>query len=262
MNKTLTNLLLFSLAVLCQAQTDEILQIKYNQFMDFDINEKIKSPPTGVSTGEYENALKEAMAKPKYYILNVMGNQSDFYQNFVIDNSQPKEKGAVDIRFGTNTKENHKYKNTETKEYLEESTLNGKKYLVRQDLRDFPWQIEKEEKTVCGIPARKAVFFNDKDSISITAWYATKLNYKHGPENYWGLPGIILYLNLELKKKNYSALTAIRYECTSVDVVTDFKNKMIRPNKGEIISNEDFWKKVRENQQKHEEMYSSGIDKD
>jgi len=96
----------------------------------------------------------------------------------------------------------------------------------------------------------------------VTAWYATKLNYKHGPENYWGLPGIILDLHLELKKKNYSALTGIRCECTSVNAITEDKKKSIRPKKGEIISNDEFWKKIRESQKKFEEMHSGGVDTD
>jgi len=162
MKNLLTSLLLLGFC-LCGAQNEikneEVLEIKYHQFMDFDVAEKIKSRPSGVSIAEYESALIEAMEKPRYFILNVKGNESDFHESFVIDNSQPKEKGAVDIRFGTNTKENHKYKNSETKEYIEESSLDGKNYLVKDTLQDFPWKLEKEEKTVCSIPARKATFF-------------------------------------------------------------------------------------------------------
>lgn len=107
------------------------------------------------------------MNKSKYFILDIYGVESDFYETFVVDNSQPNEKSAVNIGFSTDTEENHKYKNIQTKEYLEESSLNNKKYLIKDTLQNFFWKLEKEEKMVCELPARKASFFNDKDSILI-----------------------------------------------------------------------------------------------
>ena len=123
------------------------------------------------------------------------------------------------------------YKNIKTKNYIVDKEFMGKEFLIKDSLSDFKWKMETETRVIGGYncfkatskrPASKTDFRNlrpkkddsakdtkykteDKDKktnfmdgielpkeIEITAWYTPEIPVNQGPENYWGLPGLIL----------------------------------------------------------------------
>ena len=100
------------------------------------------------------------------------------------------------------------YKNIADQNYLEDHDMNGKAYLVKDTLEPFEWELSEETKKVGNYTAQKASFTkivdskrfstgmtemeNVKDTLQVTVWFTPEIPVSHGPENYFGLPGLIL----------------------------------------------------------------------
>lgn len=94
----------------------------------------------------------------------------------------------------------------------QKNNISGKEFLINKE--SIAWEILPETKVINGYKARKAVasqtFFSvDRESGElkekeqpVTAWFTTELPFAYGPENYGGLPGLIL--ELKTQGKNYS----------------------------------------------------------
>ena len=123
------------------------------------------------------------------------------------------------------------YKNTKEKTYTVDKEFMGKEFLIQDSLPKLAWKLENETKQIGGYncfkatavrEASKSDFRNfrmkkkeaDKKEevgktnlmdeidlpkeITITAWYTPEIPISQGPENYWGLPGLILEVNVSL----------------------------------------------------------------
>ena len=71
--------------------------------------------------------------------------------------------------------------------------FENKTYLIKDSLKNLDWTITKEKRNIAGFDVLKATTtMDDKYKTEVTAWYAPKLNFKNGPDEFWGLPGLIL----------------------------------------------------------------------
>ena len=89
----------------------------------------------------------------------------------------------------------------------QKNNITGKELLVKKD--PIEWSITKATKVIKGYNCRKAeavqVFYSiDKETEElktkeqpITAWFTTELPFSFGPENYGGLPGLVLELSTQ-----------------------------------------------------------------
>jgi GLPGLI family protein len=77
--------------------------------------------------------------------------------------------------------------------YTEFKQVFEKKYLVQDSMLKIDWRITDEYRTIAGFDCRKAVgrFF---DSLYVVAFYTDQIPLTGGPEQYNGLPGVILGL--------------------------------------------------------------------
>lgn len=147
------------------------------------------------------------------------------------------------------------YKNHETQRIVEEREFLGKKFLINDTLPKLDWQLEKKSKqigdyTVFKASAAKKVNlsdyragrFLDKDStnkenlanVIVTAWYTPQIPVSDGPDEYSGLPGLILELNVD----------RTTFLCSKI-ILNSEKEKTIKHSKnGEIVTFEQFDKIV------------------
>lgn len=103
------------------------------------------------------------------------------------------------------------YKNTKTQTYLRESEIMGKEFLIEDNLQETAWALVKESKNIgqyiC-FKATKTRTVQDKEFDTetnqykdvkkervTTAWYTPSIPVPHGPDNYYGLPGLILEIS-------------------------------------------------------------------
>ena len=80
--------------------------------------------------------------------------------------------------------------------------------------------------------------------IVVTAWYTPDIPINQGPENYWGLPGLILEVN--------EGKTIIL--CSKIVMNTKEKKEIKAPSKGKEVTQAEYDKIVTEKMAEMREM--------
>lgn len=161
------------------------------------------------------------------------------------------------------------YKNIKEKTFSVDKEFMGKEFLVKDSLVNYNWKMEGETRVIGGyncfkatavIPASKTDFRNfrakkedDKKDDSkdkkeetkktsffdqidlptettITAWYTPEIPVNQGPENYWGLPGLILEVN------DGKTITL----CSKIILNPKEKSEIKAPKNGKLISQKEY----------------------
>lgn len=178
-----------------------------------------------------ENAMKQMFEKT--FILNFDKTTSVYKEEEKLDapgQGQPGFKMITSMTGGGGTY----YKNVKDKSYVVDKEFMGKEFLVKDTLTTLKWKMESETKQIGGYtcfkatavrPASKSDIRNFRpkdakkedskttktdgkekttsimeeieipDNVTVTAWYTPEIPVSQGPENYWGLPGLILEAN-------------------------------------------------------------------
>ena len=121
------------------------------------------------------------------------------------------------------------YKNFKTKEYFHEADVLGKQLLVSDKLEVINWEFLDEEKKIGSINCKKAkATINNEEVI---AWFNDELTIQDGPEDYYGLPGLIIELIAE--KKTYHVINIKKNKD---------KLEIKKPSKGTKVSKVEYLK--------------------
>lgn len=174
------------------------------------------------------------------------------------------------------------YKDVKAKSYTVDKEFMGKEFLVVDSLPKLNWKLEQETKQIGGYNCFKATAVKEasktdfrnfrpknkdekKDEakktsgetktnfednfeipkeITVTAWYTPEIPVNQGPENYWGLPGLILEVN--------DGKTVIL--CSKI--VLNAKEKVeIKPSKkGKVVSQKEYDETVIKKMEEFREM--------
>jgi len=152
-----------------------------------------------------------------------------------------------------------KYKNVKTKELLQDQEFFGKQFLIKDDLASLEWTMSGESKQIGNYTVFKATAVKpltgfdfssfrpggrgndaekkkeDEESkepkmVNVVAWYTMQIPVNQGPDDYWGLPGLIL----EVSAGNTTIL------CTKVVMNPKEKDKIDKPKKGEVVTQQEY----------------------
>ncbi|MCS3528871.1 GLPGLI family protein [Chryseobacterium sp. JUb7] len=175
------------------------------------------------------------LSQPRNFILYYKDGISLYLQ----DNELIKVSGLSLEEMGNTRKANIDqnsgglYKNHKTGEYVSEADIFGKKFLVIDRMKKYDWILTNEEKKIATYKVKKASAMINGENI--TAWYTEELPIKEGPEDYYGLPGLIIEVSTNNK-------TYIAVDSSTVDP----KFNITKPSQGEPISKEKYDKLVNE----------------
>ncbi|WP_420388081.1 GLPGLI family protein [Roseivirga sp.] len=148
------------------------------------------------------------------------------------------------------------YKNTSENLFLQETEVFSKPFLVKDELESREWELTDEVKTIGNYQAYKAIFTDIRerrtisfgsssdgdetddemepkivsDTIKIEAWYTPQIPVSQGPDDYWGLPGLILEVS--------DGTTT--YACTKVVLNPEDEVKIKQPSKGKKVTREEL----------------------
>jgi GLPGLI family protein len=174
------------------------------------------------------------------------------------------------------------YKDVKSKTYTVDKEFMGKEFLVKDSLPKLNWKLEQETKQIGGYNCYKATAVkeasqtdfrnfrpknnddkkddakktsgdtktNFEDSfeipkeIIVTAWYTPEIPINQGPENYWGLPGLILEVN--------DGTTTIL--CSKIVLNAKEKAEIKAPAKGKEISQKEYDETVVKKMKEFREM--------
>src|SRR5690606_14948086 len=152
-------------------------------------------------------------------------------------------------------------KNLNDKIWMEDMEFEGNDFLVVDSLPNIDWKITKEIKDISGFQSYKAqTTLNDKYKTEVTAWYSPKLNFRNGPDKYWGLPGLILEVESIIKYEN-GAKEGISFKAVNIETIKK-ENSIQKPFKGNKVSENEFQKFVEDYYENLLEMMGGGVDKD
>lgn len=155
------------------------------------------------------------------------------------------------------------YKNTASGISIEERELGSKTFLISDSIKNQKWKLVNETKEILGYNCRKAtttievrrggtrVFTNNNGATTdtttqrtptivkqeVVAWFATDIVSPAGPDNYNGLPGAILALDVD------NGLISIK--ATEVKTTANAK-ELKEPKKGKKVTREEFNKLMME----------------
>ncbi len=107
-------------------------------------------------------------------------------------------------------------------------------FLVTGELPELAWKLTGEEGMLLDRQVMKATA--TMDSVSVEAWFAPEISAPFGPDNYGGLPGLILMLSIDDGSK--------LYEATSITLDTEIEITV--PDKGRPVTQEEFEKLVQD----------------
>uniref|UniRef100_UPI004049BCBE GLPGLI family protein n=1 Tax=Gelidibacter sp. TaxID=2018083 RepID=UPI004049BCBE len=171
----------------------------------------------------------------KDFVLEFNNNESLYFQDVKLSTPTPNS-----FNFGDFDANNDLvFKNLKTKEVVIKKEFLGKLFLIKDTLPNHNWVLTDEFKMIGKYNSRKAILntssltqFDDEkeNSSQIIAWYCTEIPISNGPEEFYGLPGLILEIEDEIK---ILKITDLFFEFND-------KVKIEFPTKGEIVSREEF----------------------
>jgi GLPGLI family protein len=167
-----------------------------------------------------------------FYDLTIKDKESIYQLKPTINNKQ----GASNFTITSSEEENVYYTNITQSNYIFYTTYNDKKILIKDQLEPLQWILTKEEKSILGFTVRKATLKND--ATLIEAWYAPELNYKNGPQNFWGLPGLILKIEANAFDSNGNLSDTMFIEAVEINLKDKTKWKI--PTKGEVMTKAEY----------------------
>lgn len=191
----------------------------------------------------FEN-LKNRLEKT--YILTFNKEESLFKEEDKLDAIS----GATDT-WGKNFTPGDQYKNIKTNTLLQDQEFYGKRFLVKDNLLTIGWELTSETKQIgqytvfkatAMVPTSQLTWYdfswgelneNNSEEVKmtkVTAWYSSQIPVSQGPLEYWGLPGLILEVNVG----NTTML------CSKIIMNPKEKEIIEAPDKGKVVSKTEY----------------------
>ena len=161
-----------------------------------------------------------------------------FAENQSVFKSKEEEKDIADqesngpkllIRIG-GSPDDVTYKNFSTMKEIDEKELAGTTYLVEGELNNLTWKLEEGTKNILGFKCKKATGKTIRGS-DVEAWYTEDIQVSSGPDQFGGLPGMILSLDINKGE--------IVYTAANLDKKINMKD-IKAPIKGKKVSMDEF----------------------
>lgn len=218
-----------SFILLLQTATAQVKEgkITYEQTVDMyrripEENQQLRSMIPQFRTAKFE--------------LLFAGNQSLFKAVEEETDMTEQNNNGIVLRIGGGA-ENEYYRNFNTQKSVEIRELMDELYLVEDSIRRLVWKLEEAEtKTMLGYTCKKATTKTPRGS-DVVAWYSEEIPVASGPEQFNGLPGMILGIDANKGE--------IIFTAKNLDVKADMKN-LKTPSKGKKLSHSEFLAKQKE----------------
>lgn len=121
------------------------------------------------------------------------------------------------------------YKDLKKNQLLRQNEFFGRFFLIRTALNPITWEPQSEEKSIGSYKCMKATA--TIDTMKITAWYCPDIPINDGPDIFWGLPGLILEVDIDNGKK---VITLNSVKITAEPLAFDI------PDKGKEVTQPEF----------------------
>ncbi|MBO6211742.1 GLPGLI family protein [Algoriella sp.] len=252
--KKLIALLLF-ISTFAEAQ---FYEVEYETHVSYMYNEKgieelKQSEPNVIERSK----TIEANANPSKEYFRFIFNEKEANVSYIKKVTNGQGEIARFIMVPTNFNMNYSYFDFEKNTYLEERDLYGKKFLIENNFKQLEFIDTGKTKTILGYLTKEATY--SKDNFKITVWYAPDFKKNYNVDIYTGVNGLILEeIILETYDKGYR-ITKI----DAMKIKEIKKAKILKPTKGEKVTDQEFNVIMKEVNKKRDELYeqTNGVDK-
>ena len=192
---------------------------------------------------EMQKQIQEQLQKQmqREYTLTFTKNESMYKENEKLAAPAPSSSG---FQITVSSSTDIMYKNMKENRYVNESEIFGKQFLIKDSLINRPWKLVNETKSIGAYTCYKATFSEEietkklvgntmetvKEERITTAWYTPQIPVNNGPDDFHGLPGLILEIN-------DGQLTLI---CSKIIMNPKELIEIKEPKKGKVVTQEKF----------------------
>ena len=186
----------------------------------------------------------------KTFTLDFTKSESMYKEEQELDAPKgPSANGGVMVMvMGGNGSSDILYKNISENRMAHKTELMGKVFLIKDNLEAYDWKLTGEAKNIGNYTCYKAVYEKEEEDIqidmidgevkeekvtkkrTIVAWYTPDVPVSNGPNNYGGLPGLILEVN-------DGDLTIV---CSEIILNPKEIKEINEPTKGKIVTRKKF----------------------
>jgi len=132
--------------------------------------------------------------------------------------------------WGRQNENNVYYTNLGEKQSIDSRDFFGKKFLIAGARESKKWKMTGDQKMVGDYLCQKATFSDSTENIVV--WFTPMIPVSTGPSDYFGLPGLILHVDINEGER---LITAQGIELKPLEEGT-----IVRPTEGKNISSEEF----------------------
>lgn len=195
---------------------------------------KIDSTQAGGMQDEIMAMLKKQFEKT--YILTFDKEESLYKEE---ESLAPPSVGGSMVFISNMGGSGELYKNIKAQRYVQQSDLLGKMFLIQDSLKTNAWKLQGEPKNIGTYTCFKATLEREvesdlddgsKEMQTVTAWYTPQIPVSNGPEQFQGLPGLILELS-------YDSQTIL---CSKISLNPSKPIKIKEPTGGDSVSQSEF----------------------
>lgn len=143
-----------------------------------------------------------------------------------------EDQSYEDENWKSRNKELILFRNFETEKRTDLLEILGKTYLIQDSLKQTNWKVMNQIKEVAGYICMKATCEDKVKGQKITAWFTGDIPISGGPEESYGLPGMILELDAD---DGTATVVATSVEFKKLD-----KELVLPKLKGKKVNNQEF----------------------
>ena len=222
---------------------------KTHQKSSFELDSTTMAANPGIQE-QMEAQMRKMFQKT--FTLDFTKSESMYKEEQELDAPKgPSANGGVMVMvMGGNGSSDILYKNISENRMAHKTELMGKVFLIKDNLEAYDWELTGETKNIGNYTCYKAVYEKEEEDIQIdmidgevkeekvtkkrtlVVWYTTDVPISNGPNNYGGLPGLILEVN-------DGDLTIV---CSELVLNPKEAKEIKEPVKGKIVTREKFSK--------------------
>ncbi|MEE9372892.1 MAG: GLPGLI family protein [Saprospiraceae bacterium] len=154
----------------------------------------------------------------------------------VEENEMEPDMGENVIRINFVQPDNKTYSDMAAGKIVAQQELMGKAFLIQDDIKKYNWKVTSERRQILEYQCMKATA-QDGENL-ITAWFTPQISLGLGPDQYNGLPGAILMIELNDGDREIVAKSVSMEPVNVADMIIPTKGKKVDRKKYEKIEKE------------------------
>lgn len=272
--------ILFRLIIFLLCSTFSLFAQDFQGVATYKTQQKLdlKIDSTQVGGGEMQKQLMEMLKKQfqKTYVLTFDKNTSIYKED---EELAPPSTGSGMIFISLDGGSDVLFKDIKNQSFTNQKETFGKQFIIKDRLKPIEWQLHSDTKNIGNYTCYKATYtkeieemsmmtFSSSDDeqndeepttspetkiITVTAWYTPQIPVSNGPDNYQGLPGLIL----EVNDRDLTIL------CSKITINPKKVIEISEPKKGKQVTQEEYDKIMMKKMEEMSEQYRGrGSDKE